>query len=85
MKKTISIILSFLMCFIIVFVWADPFEDAMEGDYSVGVKVEGEKVSKPIDFRVTVHGSRALSWIGIAAIVLVVLGLTGLFRWFGRR
>jgi uncharacterized membrane protein len=62
-----------------------PFEETIEGDYSVGVKVEGEKVSKPLDFRVTVHGSRAWGWIGIAAIVVVVLGLTGLFRWFGRR
>jgi uncharacterized membrane protein len=62
-----------------------PFEETIEGDYSVGLKVEGEKTSKPLDFRVTVHGSRAWGWIGIAAIVVVVLGITGLFRWFGRR
>ncbi|MBW1993138.1 MAG: hypothetical protein JRI77_01660 [Deltaproteobacteria bacterium] len=62
-----------------------PHEDATHGDYSVGVKVEGEKVSKPIDFRVTVHGSTAWGWIGIAAIIVIVIGLTGLFRWLGRR
>lgn len=62
-----------------------PFEEALVGDYSVSVNVEGEKASKPIEFRVTVNASAAWGWIGIFIIVLVVIGLTGLFRWLGRR
>jgi uncharacterized membrane protein len=62
-----------------------PFEEALVGDYSVSVNVEGEKAAKPIEFRVTVNASAAWGWIGIGIIVLVVIGLTGLFRWLGRR
>jgi len=62
-----------------------PYEEALVGDYSVTVNVEGEKSSKPIEFRVTVRPSAAWGFIGIGLIVLVVLGLTGLFRWLGRR
>ncbi|MBW1697991.1 MAG: hypothetical protein JRH18_03600 [Deltaproteobacteria bacterium] len=62
-----------------------PYEEALVGDYSVSVNVEGEKVSKPIEFRVTVNASTAWGWIGIGIIILVIFGLTGLFRWLGRR
>lgn len=62
-----------------------PNEDALVGDYSVNVKVEGEKASKAIEFRVTVKASSAWGWIGIAIIVLVIIGLTLLFRRLGRR
>jgi uncharacterized membrane protein len=62
-----------------------PFEEALVGDYSVGVNVEGEKAAKRIELRVTVNASAAWGWIGIGIIVLVVIGLTGLFRWLGRR
>lgn len=62
-----------------------PNSEALVGDYSVAVNVEGEKASKPIEFRVTVRASSAWGWIGIGIIVLVIGGLTGLFRWLGRR
>ena len=62
-----------------------PNSEALVGDYSVSVNVEGEKASKPIEFRITVRASSAWGWIGIGIIVLVVVGLTGLFRWLGRR
>jgi len=62
-----------------------PNSEALVGDYSVSVNVEGEKASKPIEFRTTVRASSAWGWIGIGIIVLVILGLTGLFRWLGRR
>ena len=62
-----------------------PYEDALVGDYSVSVNVEGEKASKPIEFRTTVKASTAWGWIGIGIIILVIIGLTGLFRWLGRR
>ena len=62
-----------------------PYEDALVGDYSVGVNVEGEKASKTIEFRTTVKASAAWGWIGIGIIVIVIGGLFGLFRWLGRR
>jgi uncharacterized membrane protein len=62
-----------------------PYEDALVGDYSVGVKVDGEKASKTIEFRTTVKASAAWGWIGIGIIVVVIIGLFGLFRWLGRR
>jgi uncharacterized membrane protein len=62
-----------------------PYEEALVGDYSVGATVEGEKVSKNIEFRVTVKASTGWGWIGIGVIVMVVVGLAGIFRWVGRR
>ena len=62
-----------------------PYEDALVGDYSVSVNVEGEKDSKVIEFRTTVKASAVWGWIGIGIIVVVIVGLFGLFRWLGRR
>jgi uncharacterized membrane protein len=62
-----------------------PHDKALVGDYSVEVKAIGEKASKSIEFRVTVKASSIFGWIGIALIVLVVLGLALIFRWLGRR
>ncbi|MBW2057494.1 MAG: hypothetical protein JRJ26_08360 [Deltaproteobacteria bacterium] len=62
-----------------------PAQEALVGDYSVGVNIDGEKASKNLEFRVTVKASAAWGWIGIGIIVVVIGGLTGLFRWLGRR
>jgi uncharacterized membrane protein len=62
-----------------------PSNEALVGDYSVNVDVEGEKVSKPLEFRVTVNASSTWGWIGMGIILLVVSGLAGLFHWVGRR
>ena len=62
-----------------------PNEEALVGDYSVNVKVDGEKASKTLEFRVTVKASSAWGWVGIGIIVAVIAGLIGLFRWLGRR
>jgi uncharacterized membrane protein len=62
-----------------------PNEDALVGDYSVSINVEGEKTSKMIELRTTVKASSAWGWIGIGIIVVVIGGLFGLFRWLGRR
>ena len=62
-----------------------PYEEALVGDYSVGIGINTEKASKNLEFRVTVKASTAWGWIGIGIIVLVVLGLTGLFHFLGRR
>lgn len=62
-----------------------PYEEALVGDYSVGVKVEGEKAGKTLEFRTSVKASGAWGWIGIGIIVVVIAGLFGLFRTLGRR
>jgi uncharacterized membrane protein len=62
-----------------------PYEEALVGDYSINVNVEGEKASEIIEFRTTVKASAAWGWIGIGIIVVVIAGLFGIFRWLGRR
>jgi uncharacterized membrane protein len=62
-----------------------PYEEALVGDYSIAVRVEGEKATKEIEFRTTVKASAAWGWVGIGIIVLAIAGLFGLFRWLGRR
>jgi len=62
-----------------------PYDDALVGDYSISVNIEGEKASKMIEFRTTVKASAAWGWIGIGIIVAVIGGLFGIFRWLGRR
>lgn len=62
-----------------------PAEQALVGDYSVGLTAESGRVNKHIELRVTVQASTAWGWIGIGIIVLVVLGLVVLFIRLGRR
>jgi uncharacterized membrane protein len=62
-----------------------PAEQALVGDYSVGLSTEAGRVSKTIELRVTVRASTAWGWIGIGIIALVVIGLVVLFIRLGRR
>jgi uncharacterized membrane protein len=62
-----------------------PSAQALVGDYSVGVAVNGEKADKTLEMRVTVKSSAAWAWIGIGIILLVIAGLCALFVWLGRR
>ena len=62
-----------------------PAEQALVGDYSVGLSVDSGKVTKNLELRVTVKASAAWSWIGIGIIVLVMIGLVVLFVRLGRR
>jgi uncharacterized membrane protein len=62
-----------------------PAAQALVGDYSVGVMVNGEKSDKTIEMRVTVKASTAWGWIGIGIIIIVIVGLSALFIWLGRR
>jgi uncharacterized membrane protein len=63
-----------------------PAAQALVGDYSVALNVEGEKGSnKTVEMRVAVKTSAAWGWVGILIIVLVIGGLGGLFLWLGRR
>ncbi len=62
-----------------------PAQQALIGDYSVSVQVEGEKANDNVEFRVTIRAASKWGWIGVGIIVLVVLGLTVMFRVLGRR
>ena len=62
-----------------------PYEEAIVGDYSISVRVEGEKAARTMEFRVTVKASSAWGWVGIVVILMVIVGLAVLFRFFGRR
>ena len=62
-----------------------PTDQALVGDYSVGLTADAGKVSKAIELRVTVRASTAWGWIGIGIIVLVMAGLVALFIRLGRR
>jgi len=62
-----------------------PTDQALVGDYSVGLSAEAGKVSKTLEFRVTVKASAAWAWIGIGIIALVIAGLVILFIRLGRR
>jgi len=62
-----------------------PADEALVGDYSVTLSIEGEKVTKNLEFRVPVKASTAWGVIGLGIIVLVVVGLVVLFIRLGRR
>jgi len=62
-----------------------PYEEALVGDYSVDINANGEDSSDSAEFRVTVKASTVWGWIGIAIIIVVIGGLTVLFRFLGRR
>lgn len=62
-----------------------PADEALVGDYSIGLSVDGEKDAKTMELRTTVRASTAWGWIGIGIIVGVIVGLGGLFTWLGRR
>ncbi len=62
-----------------------PASQALVGDYSVGVMVNGEKSDKTVEMRVTVKASTAWGWIGVGTIIFVIAGLSALFIWLGRR
>ena len=62
-----------------------PSEQALVGDYSVALSIQGEKSNKTLETRVTVRASTVWGWVGIGIIVLVLAGLVFLFVRMGRR
>ena len=62
-----------------------PADQALVGDYSVSIRLQGEKVTKNMEFRVTVRASTMWGWVGIGIIILVIAGLVILFIRLGRR
>ena len=62
-----------------------PADQALVGDYSVGIKADAGRVSSNIELRVTAKATASWAWIGIGIIVLVMTGLVVLFVRLGRR
>ncbi len=62
-----------------------PAEQALVGDYSVGLSARGERITEKLELRVTVRASTAWGWVGVGIIFLVILGLVLLFIRLGRR
>lgn len=62
-----------------------PADQALVGDYSVSIQTEGEKANEETEFRVTIRAASTWGWIGVAIIVLVIVGLAVTFRVLGRR
>jgi len=62
-----------------------PAADAIVGDYSVSVAVNGEKAQDDLDLRVTVKASTFWAWVGVGIIVAVIILLSVMFRFLGRR
>jgi uncharacterized membrane protein len=62
-----------------------PSGDAIAGDYIVTVRASNDLANGEVDLRVTVETSLLWGIIGIALIVLVIVGLGYVFRRYGRR
>jgi uncharacterized membrane protein len=62
-----------------------PSSDAIAGDYVVNLRSTSTAASATADIRVTVETSLLWGAVGVALIVIVLLGLWWTFRRFGRR
>jgi len=62
-----------------------PPEKTIAGDYMLNFSVKSEDASDNADIRVTVETPSIWGWIGIAIIVIVVIGVAIIFARLGRR
>jgi uncharacterized membrane protein len=62
-----------------------PSSDALAGDYDVTFTATAGTATANVDIRTTVQTSPLWGFIGLALIVLVIVGLGWVFRRFGRR
>jgi uncharacterized membrane protein len=62
-----------------------PADQALVGDYSVSLAIDGERVNRDLEFRVTIRAGATWGWVGLAIIVMVVVGLGVTFHYLGRR
>lgn len=60
-------------------------EDALVGDYGLGLLVEGERAKSAVDLRLTVRAQPLWAWLGLGLMGLTVLALGWVFRRLGRR
>ena len=62
-----------------------PSDDAVAGDYRITMRASVPEVNDSIEIRATVQTSRVWGFVGLAIIVIAVIGLGAMFRTFGRR
>ena len=62
-----------------------PSSDALAGDYDVTFTATAGSATANVDIRTTVQTSPLWGFIGLALIVLVIVGLGWVFRRYGRR
>jgi uncharacterized membrane protein len=62
-----------------------PSSDAIAGDYQVSVSASNDLANGSADIRVTVETSLLWGIVGVALIILVIVGLGYVFRRYGRR
>ena len=62
-----------------------PTQDAIPGDYRLSVAAVAEGASDTVDIVVTVTQSTIWGWVGLAAVLVVLAGMVGLFLRLGRR
>ena len=63
----------------------EPSSSAIAGDYMIGFEANGYNCSDTIEYRVKVETSSAWGWIGITIVIVVILGLFGIFYKLRRR
>jgi uncharacterized membrane protein len=62
-----------------------PPDKTIAGDYMLNFASQSEDASDNVDIRVTVETPSIWGWVGIAVIVLVVIGVAVIFARLGRR
>jgi uncharacterized membrane protein len=62
-----------------------PSSDAIAGDYIVKMRASNDQANGEADIRVTVETSLLWGIVGVALIILVIVGLGYVFRRYGRR
>ena len=63
----------------------EPTGKAIAGDYMIGFEANGYNCSDTIEYRVKVETSSAWGWIGLIIVIVVILGLFGIFYKLRRR
>jgi len=62
-----------------------PSDQAIAGDYVITFRADSADANSTVDIRTTVNPSAIWGFVGVALIVLVLVGLAWVFRRFGRR
>lgn len=62
-----------------------PSDQAVAGDYVITFRADSDEANSTVDIRTTVNPSAIWGFVGVALIILVLVGLAWVFRRFGRR
>lgn len=62
-----------------------PSEDAMSGDYALTISAKNSETSDAPEFRVTVKTSTIWGLVGVLLIAAAAVGLSFVFKKYGRR